>query len=328
MTWGEQNTVEDAFAQMDLALSRGVNFFDTAELYPVPPKAETYGRTETIIGQWFSQRKNRADVILASKVVGRSENYGALSYMRPDPVCLDRHNILTALEGSLKRLQTDYIDLYQLHWPDRPTNFFGKLGYRHQERESVALAETLNVLQECVRVGKIRHIGLSNETPWGVMECLRLAERQGLPRVASIQNPYSLLNRTFEVGLAEMAIREQVGLLAYSPLAFGVLSGKYLNGQRPPGARLTLYERFQRYNSPQAEAATRAYVALARAHGLDPAQMALQYVTQQPFVTSNILGATTLQQLESNLDSFALDLPREVLEGIESIHHDIPNPAP
>ena len=233
------------------------------------------------------------------------------------------------MDASLKRLQTDYIDLYQLHWPERSTNFFGQLGYKHKiEANLTPLEDTLEALDEQVKAGKIRHIGLSNETPWGTMKFLALAEARGWPRAVSIQNPYNLLNRSFEVGLAEIAIREQCGLLAYSPLAFGFLSGKYEGGARPPKGRLSLYSRFSRYFNPQSEAACSRYVALAREHGLDPAQMALAFVTQQPFVTSNIIGATTLEQLDSNIASFDLKLSDEVLAGIEAIHKDHPNPAP
>jgi aryl-alcohol dehydrogenase-like predicted oxidoreductase len=242
---------------------------------------------------------------------------------------VSRRWIIQEVENSLRRLQTDYIDLYQLHWPERSTNFFGQLGYKHKiEANLTPLEDTLEALDEQVRAGKIRHIGLSNETPWGTMRFLALAEARGWPRAVSIQNPYNLLNRSFEVGLAEIAIREQCGLLAYSPLAFGFLSGKYEGGARPPKGRLSLYSRFSRYFNPQSEAACSRYVALAREHGLDPAQMALAFVTQQPFVTSNIIGATTMEQLESNIASFDLKLSEEVLEGIEAIHMDHPNPAP
>jgi aryl-alcohol dehydrogenase-like predicted oxidoreductase len=326
MTWGEQNTQEEGFAQMDMAIDHGVNFFDTAELYPVPPKKETYTATETIIGNWLEKRKNRGDIILASKVAGPGE---WIEYMRDGKICLDRKNITTAIEGSLKRLKTDYIDLYQLHWPDRETNFFGKLGYEHNPNDSsVPIEETLEALDELVKSGKVRHIGLSNETPWGAMQFLKFAENKDQARIVSIQNPYNLLNRSFEIGLAEIAHRESVGLLAYSPMAFGVLSGKYLSGQRPEGARLTLFDRFTRYTNPQATAATEAYVDLAREHSLDPAQMALAYVTSRSFLTSNIIGATNLEQLKFNLDSVELKLSDEVLNGIESIHTTHPNPSP
>ena len=325
MTWGEQNTQQEAFEQIRMARQAGVNFLDTAEMYPVPPRGETYTRTESIIGEYFKAHGDRADWVLASKVAGP----GRMEHIRDGNPRLDRKNITAALEGSLKRLNTDYLDLYQLHWPDRKTNFFGTLGYQHDPDDvSTEIEETLAVLDDLVKAGKIRHFGLSNETPWGTHRFLHLAETRGLARAVSIQNPYNLLNRSFEVGLAEMAIREQVGLLAYSPLAFGMLSGKYENGARPAGGRLTLFERFQRYNNPQAVNATGQYVALARQHGLDPSQMALAYVTSRPFVTSNIIGATNLQQLETNLASIDLVLSEEVIAGIEAIHTAQPNPAP
>ena len=326
MTFGEQNSEAEAHAQLDRALAAGINFIDTAEMYPVPPRAETIGRTEAYIGTWFASRGCRDRVVLASKVAGP----GAwLPHLRGGKSRLDRTNIVTALDGSLKRLQTDWIDLYQLHWPDRETNYFGKLGYSPvEDAHSVPLLETLEVLADQVRAGKIRQIGVSNETPWGLMRLLALAQEHGLPRMVSIQNPYSLLNRTFEIGLAEVAVREDCGLLAYSPLGFGVLSGKYLDGARPAGARVTLFERFSRYSNPQAERATAEYVALARSHGLDPAQMALAWVTSRPFVTSNIIGATTPEQLEANLASADLRLSDEMIAQIETIHTRQPNPAP
>jgi aryl-alcohol dehydrogenase-like predicted oxidoreductase len=326
MTYGEQNTEQEAHAQLDRALAAGINFIDTAEIYPVPPQADTQGQTERFVGTWLARRKCRDQVVLATKVAGRGD---WLPYLRGGKARLDRANIQAAVDASLARLQTDYIDLYQLHWPDRETNFFGKLGYEHPaDDRSVPLRETLEVLGDLVAAGKVRHVGVSNETPWGLMTLLHLAEREGLPRPVSIQNPYSLLNRTFEVGLAEVAIREQCGLLAYSPLAFGVLSGKYLGGARPPGARLTLYERFSRYSNPQADQATADYVALARKHGLDPAQMALAWVTSRPFVTSTIIGATAMTQLESNLASIDLTLSDELSTAIEAIHIRQPNPSP
>lgn len=331
MTWGRQNTQDQAFQQMDFALERGINFFDTAELYPVPPTAETYGATETIIGNWFKARGGRDKVVLASKVSCLNVNgqNAPVEYMRDGAPKLDRANIEAAVDASLKRLQTDYLDLYQLHWPERATNFFGRLGYEHpSEDASTPIEETLDVLADLVKAGKVRAIGLSNDTPWGLMRFLQLAEQKGLPRVASVQNPYSLVNRTYEVGLAEVSIKEDCGLLAYSPLAFGVLSGKYLGGQRPEGARISLFPYFSRYVGPLVEEATRRYVELARAHDLDPAQMALAFVNSRPFLTSNIIGATTMEQLESNIASADITLSAEVLEGIEAIHGDIPNPAP
>lgn len=325
MTWGEQNTQDEAFAQIDRAAEHGINFMDAAEMYPVPPRPETYGQTERIIGNYFKKRGNRDQWILTSKVAGPGNN---ISHIRDGNLKHNRQHIVAALEGSLERLQTDYIDLYQLHWPDRETNFFGKLGYVHNDKTFTPLEETLEVLNEQVQAGKIRHIGLSNETPWGTMRFLQLAEERGWPRAVTIQNPYNLLNRSFEVGLAEIAIREQCGLLAYSPLAFGMLTGKYANGARPEHARLTLFSRFTRYNNPETMRATEQYVQLARQHGLDPAQMALTYVTSRPFVTSNIIGATSLEQLQSNLDSINLTLSEEVVAGIEAIHKIQPNPAP
>jgi aryl-alcohol dehydrogenase-like predicted oxidoreductase len=326
MTFGEQNTEQEAHAQLDRVREAGINFIDTAEIYPVPPRAETQGRTERYIGSWLESRRCRDRVILATKVAGPAE---WLPYLRDGQARLDRRNIEAALDASLERLRTDYIDLYQLHWPDRETNYFGKLGYAHPPQDlSIPLAETLTVLGDLVRSGKVRHIGLSNETPWGLMRFLQLAAEPGMPRMVSIQNPYSLLNRTFEIGLAEVSMREQCGLLAYSPMAFGVLSGKYLDGARPPGARLTLFERFSRYSNPEAYRATADYVALARRHGLDPAQMALAWVTSRPFVTANIIGATTPEQLEANLASIDVTLSDEVIAGIEAIHARQPNPAP
>ena len=323
MTFGEQNSEAEAHEQLDRAVAFGINFIDTAEMYPVPPKADTQGRTEAFVGSWLKRRSTRDDVIIATKAAGPG-----LEHIRGGPR-LTREHLHQAIDESLARLQTDYVDLYQLHWPERKTNFFGRLGYEHDAQEDATpLEETLAALKELVDAGKTRAIGLSNDTPWGVMRALHLADTFGLPRVASIQNPYSLLNRTFEVGLAEVAHRERVGLLAYSPLAFGMLSGKYLNGARPAGARLTRFERFQRYSNPLAEEATSAYVQIARDHGLVPARMALAYVNSRPFLTSNIIGATTKEQLESNLASESLRLDAEVLEAIEAVHRRIPNPAP
>jgi aryl-alcohol dehydrogenase-like predicted oxidoreductase len=325
MTWGEQNTRDEAFAQMDYALENGVNFFDAAEIYPVPPIKETQGRTESYIGDWFKARKNRDKVILATKVAGRSDYF---TYLRDEAICLNRRNIEQALNASLQRLQTDYIDLYQLHWPDRPTNYFGQLGYTHSDEAFVPLEDTLRALGDAVQAGKIRHIGVSNETPWGVMRFLSLAQELGLPRMVSVQNPYNLLNRSYEVGLAEVSIREQCGLLAYSPLGFGVLTGKYLNNAKPEKARLTLFNRFTRYTSAKAQKITESYVAIARKHGLDPAVMALAFVNQQPFVTSNIIGATTLEQLKTNISSGDVLLNETILAEINAVHNESPNPCP
>jgi aryl-alcohol dehydrogenase-like predicted oxidoreductase len=325
MTWGEQNSERDAAAQLDLATAEGINFIDAAEMYPVPPRAETQGLTETYLGNWLAKRHRRDDLVIASKVAGPGNG---LTYLRNGPR-LTRDHVRKACEDSLQRLQTDYIDLYQVHWPDRNANFFGKLGYKHQpDEQSTPVEETLEALDELVQEGKIRHVGISNETPWGTSEYLRLSRERNWPRIASIQNPYNLLNRTFEVGTAEIACREQVGLLAYSPLAFGVLTGKYLGGQRPDGARLSLYTRFSRYTSARGEVATQAYVDLANKYGLSPAQMALAYVTGRDFVASNIIGATSLEQLRENISSASLFLDDQVLADIESVHGEFPNPCP
>jgi len=326
MTWGEQNTEAQAHEQLDYAVGEGINFIDTAELYPVPPKKGTQGRTEQYLGSWLKQRKDRDRLVIASKVCGPGD---WVNYLRDGQPRLDRPNIEKAVNASLKRLQTDYIDLYQTHWPERETNYFGKLGYSHSpNRNGVPIAETLGVLGDLVKAGKIRYVGVSNETPWGVAEYLRVAEREGLPRIVSIQNPYSLLNRTFEIGLAEFAHREQAGLLAYSPLGFGVLSGKYLDGPKPAGARLTLFTRFVRYTNPQGVSATAEYVTLARKFGLEPAQMALAFVNSRPFLTSTIIGATSMDQLRQNIASADISLSAEVLEEIEAIHTRQPNPCP
>ena len=326
MTWGEQNTEKEAHEQLDLALDRDINFIDTAELYAVPPKAETQGLTEEYIGTWLAARGNRDKVVLATKVTGRS----GMTWFRGGETRLDRKSIEAALEASLKRLQTDYVDLYQLHWPDRKSNYFGQLGYAHkQEDDFIPLEDQLEVLDGLVKAGKVRHVGLSNETPWGTMKFLELAQSRGWPRMVSIQNPYSLLNRSFEVGLAEVAIREDCGLLAYSPLGFGMLSGKYQGGATPEGARLTLFgDIFTRYTNERARAATDSYVEIARTHGLDPAQMALAYINSRPFLTSNIIGATTMAQLEDNIASIDLVLSEEVVAAIETVHGENPNPSP
>jgi len=328
MTWGEQNTEAEAHQQLDYALDNGVNFIDTAELYSVPSRAETYGLTEQYIGNWLSKQGRRNDIVLASKVTGPAD--GWLPHIRDEPSRrLDKRNITQALESSLKRLQTDYLDLYQLHWPDRKTNYFGQLGYSHDpDDQPVPIEETLGVLNELVKSGKVRSIGLSNETPWGVMEFLRLAKELDMPRVVSVQNPYSLLNRSYEVGLAEISIRENTGLLAYSPLAFGVLSGKYLDGAMPDGARLSLYPDYNRYSSKSCDEAAKQYVQLARDHDINPAQMALAYINSRSFVTANIIGATKMQQLRDNIASADIELSDEVLEGIEQIHQQISNPGP
>ncbi len=324
MTFGIQNSEAEAHQQLDYAVSRGINFIDTAEMYPVPPSPETQGLTEQYIGSWLAGRGDREQLVLASKVAAPSGPSGSI---RPD-MKLDHANIEAALNASLERLGTDYLDLYQVHWPERKTNFFGQLGYQHSDDDSTDLLETLQALAAQVKAGKVRYIGISNETPWGAMRYLQLAAEHDLPRMVTIQNPYNLLNRTFEIGLAEIAHREGMPLLAYSPLAFGALSGKYLGGNWPEGARMTLYKRFARYFTPQGIAATQAYVELAQQHGMDAAQMALAFVNSRSFLGANIIGATTLEQLERNIDSATLELGAEVLEAIDAIHTQIPNPCP
>jgi aryl-alcohol dehydrogenase-like predicted oxidoreductase len=329
MTWGEQNNLQQACEQMDYALSRGVNLFDVAEMYPVPPRPQTVGETERCVGEWLAQTGKRSEVILATKVTGRADQKNsALSHIR-DGARLSRDHIRRAIEGSLERMQTDYIDLYQVHWPERATNFFGARGYSHNpEGDGIAIEETLRALAELVDEGLIKHIGISNETPWGTMEYLRLAAEQGLPKVACIQNVYNLLSRQFETGLAEMSIREDMPLLAYSPMAFGMLSGKYLDGNKPSDARLTLFDRFTRYDSPQSLAATEAYAEIADRQGMSLAQMSLAFVCQQPFVASCLIGATTMTQLKENIDAVDITLSDEVLAEIDAVHNCYPDPAP
>mgnify|MGYP006388642749 FL=1 len=329
MTFGEQNTQEQAFQQLDYALDQGLYFWDTAEMYPVPPKPETQGATERIIGNWIAARGGRDKLFLASKIAGPSQGG---SHIRDGKTRFVADEISAAIDQSLSRLQTDYIDLYQLHWPQRPTNFFGKLGYGNAEAaEDCAvtdLEETLTALQDEIKKGRIRYIGLSNETPWGTMKFLHLAEKLGLSKFVSVQNPYNLLNRTYEIGMSEIARYENVGLLAYSPLAFGYLTGKFRHGARPANARVTLFSRFSRYSNPQSEWATEQYAELAEQHGLSLTQLALAFIKQQFFVTSTIIGATNLEQLKENIQAFEVDLSEEVLKGIEDIHRQQPNPAP
>jgi aryl-alcohol dehydrogenase-like predicted oxidoreductase len=324
MTWGEQNTETEAHAQLDFALAQGINFLDCAEMYPVPPKAETQGLTEAYIGSWLAKTQRRKDWFIATKATGGSRG---MDYLRGGPRHT-REQIIAACDASLKRLQTDHIDLYQLHWPDRNCNIFGQLNYVHQEVPETPLEETARALEALIREGKIGSYGVSNESPWGLMTLLKLAETGDLPRPCTIQNAYNLLNRVFEIGLAEIAHRESVGLLAYSPLAMGLLTGKYRHGARPAGSRLHLFDRFTRYESPQCEAATEAYCKLAEDAGLTPTAMALAFVNSRPFLTANIIGATSLDQLEDNIASLSVTLSQDVLDEIERIHRQYPNPAP
>ena len=325
MTWGEQNTEEDAHEQLNYAIENDINFIDTAEMYAVPSRPETQGLTEQYIGSWLKKRHDRNKLIITSKIAGPG-----MDHIRKSP-SFSREHIHDAIHKSLDRLQTDYIDLYQLHWPERPTNFFGRLGYKHKVDEiGTDFKIVLESLQELIEEKKIRHIGLSNETPWGMMSYLKLSEQYNLPRIVSIQNPYSLLNRTFEIGLAEIAIREKAGLLAYSPLAFGLLTGKYKSGgMMPPGARLTLFmDRLPRYSKPKAWEAMEKYVKLTKNNGITPAQMALAFVNSRDFVTSTIIGATSMTQLKENIESINISLSDDVLQAIEEIQREIPNPAP
>ncbi len=332
MTFGEQNTEQEAHQQLDFALAEGINFIDTAEVYPVPVSRHKATRTETYIGNWLAKRKKRDDIILATKVAGRSN----MSYMRSGmkspakETRLSAEQISFACDNSLKRLQTDYIDLYQIHWPERSSNFFGRLNYEHKEDDdAIDLQETLEALARLVEAGKVRYLGVSNETPWGVMRLIHLAKTMDLPPIVSIQNPYNLLCRPYDIGLAEISMRESCGLLAYSPLAFGALTGKYLNGNRPAGARITLWEKeFPRYFTLLGQKATAEYVQLAKDNGLDPSQMAISYLLTKPFMTSIIIGATNLHQLETDIKAADVFLSEEVLNQIEEIAVRYSNPCP
>ena len=329
MTFGEQNTQLEAFEQLNYALDQGLYFWDTAEMYPVPPKPETQGSTETMIGNWIAKNGQRDQLFIASKIAGPQQGG---SHIRDGQTKFIENEIASALDSSLKRLQTDYIDLYQLHWPQRPTNFFGILGYNNQQVQQTTditpLADTLMALSKEVKNGRIRHIGLSNETPWGTMKFLQLAEQLGLEKIVSVQNPYNLLNRTYEIGMSEIAQHEGVGLLAYSPLAFGYLTGKYRNSAQPAAARITLFSRFSRYSNPESIWATEQYALLAEKHNLSLTQLALAFIKQKFFVTSTIIGATTMLQLKENISAFDCDLSEDILQGIEEIHRQQPNPAP
>ena len=322
MSFGEQNTEKDAHEQLTFALDHGVNFIDTAEMYAIPPKEDTQGLTEKYIGSWVKKNLNRDKYIIATKVAGPG-----MEYIRSG-TNLSKEHVTQAIDSSLKRLNTDYIDLYQVHWPERKSNYFGQLGYTQSEDIGIAIEETLSALHDAIKAGKIRHIGVSNETPWGVHEYLKLSELKSLPKIQTIQNPYSLLNRIYEVGLAEMSYRENIGLLAYSPLGFGVLTGKYLNAM-PDKSRLGLFgEWFTRYSNEKCHEATSKYLAIAKKYNISLCQMALAFVNTRPFVTSNIIGATTIEQLKENIESVDINLSDEIIEEINNIHADIPNPAP
>ena len=324
MTWGEQNTQEEGFEQMDYALDQGVNFWDTAELYAVPPKAETFGHTETIIGNWFEKNKKRDKVILATKAAGPSRKY-----LRNGENSFVGKNLDEAINNSLKRLKTDYIDLYQLHWPERNVNNFGKLGYTHKENNWNKFEDVLDNLKKYIDSGKIRYIGLSNETPWGVMNYLKLSKDKDLPRMMSIQNPYSLLNRSYEVGLAEISIRENIGCLAYSPLASGYLSGKYRNGIFPKGSRMERdFDFWTRYRKPNVEKVVEEYYKISKKYGLDISQMSIKFCEVQDFMTSVIIGATTMEQLKTDIESVKVKLDEEVIKEINEIQKIYPNPCP
>jgi len=325
MTWGNQNTQDEGFAQMDLALDKGVNFFDVAELYPVPATAETYAETERIIGNWFKKTGHRDKVVLATKIAGTGDYTAHIRTNGFSKAALNE-----AIDGSLKRLKTDYIDLYQLHWPERETNMFGVRDYVHNPNDPWTdnFNEILHHLDEIIKSGKVRQVGISNEKAWGAMRYLEESNTNHLPRMKTIQNAYSLLNRVFEGDMAEVAIREELGLLAYSPMAFGVLSGKYIKGTAGDNARLKLFPRFARYSSDNCTEATKRYLKIAEDHNMTLAQMALAFVTDRPFMTSNIIGATSLEQLEENIDSVNIILNDEILKAINEVHSDIPNPAP
>ena len=326
MTWGEQNSKADGFEQMDYAIDNGVNFWDTAEIYAIPMREETYGETENIIGEWFKKTKKRDKVILATKVSGPTSK----EYIRGGGCSYDKKSMSEALEKSLKRMQTDYIDLYQLHWPERNTNFFGQQGYEHDSNEKnwIAFEEILETLKKFIDAGKIRYVGLSNETAWGLAKCLELSMLKNLPKMMAVQNPYNLLNRTYEVGLAEISVREQSGLLAYSPLAFGYLTGKYRNNNMPKGSRIDLFKDFTRYNNENSIKAIEEYYKISQKFNLDFAQMSIKFCEIQPFVTSVIIGATTMQQLKTNVESVNVKLNNEIINEINEVQKIYPNPCP
>ena len=326
MTWGEQNTQEEGFEQMDYAVEKEINFFDTAELYAIPPKEKTYGKTEEIIGNWFKLRKNRNKIILASKIAGPG-----LRWIRGGGPQYSPKSIEEALHNSLKRLKTDYIDVYQLHWPERETNYFGDLDYEHNENEKKwnSFENILKTLKKFIDQGKIRYIGISNETPWGFSKFLEIAKEKNLPKIVSVQNPYNLVNRTYEVGMSEISMREKAGLLAYSPLAAGYLTGKYRNNQMPKNSRMDLfYDNYPRYHNERTYKAVDEYFNIAEKHKVSLTQLSQAFVNSRDFVTSNIIGATTMKQLKENIDSINISLNQKIIDEINLIHENIPNPAP
>ena len=325
MTWGTQNSEKDAFEQMDYSIDQGINFFDTAELYSVPPTKDSYGKTETIIGSWFEKRKNRDKIILASKIAGPG-----LDWIRGGKNSFSEKKIEEAIDNSLKRLKTDYIDLYQLHWPERSTNCFGRREYKVDKNEGEwnDFENVLQSLEKFIKNGKIRYIGVSNETPYGLSKYLEISKNKNLPRMMSVQNPYSLVNRTYEIGMSEISIREKCGLLVYYPLASGALSGKYRNGQMPKNARMTLFKGWERMLNPLAMKAYDEYYKLSKENNMTMVQLAQAFVNSRPFVTSNIIGATSMDQLKENIDSIKVELTEEIMEKINLIHNNNPNPAP
>ena len=325
MTWGTQNTEKDAFEQMDYAVSQGINFFDTAEIYSVPPTSDSYGKTEVMIGNWFEKRKNRDKIILASKVAGPG-----CDWIRGGGKNFDEKKNGEAIDGSLKRLKTDYIDLYQLHWPERSTNFFGRRDYLFNNKEGNwnSFEDILEALEKFVKSGKIRHIGMSNETPYGLSRYLEISKNKGAPRMMSVQNPYNLVNRTYEIGMSEISIREKCGLLVYYPLAAGGLSGKYRNGKMPKDSRMALFKGWERHLNPLAMKAYDKYFELAKDFNLTMVQLAQSFVNSRPFVTSNIIGATTMDQLKENVESINIEFTDEMMDRVNEIHNNNPNPSP
>jgi aryl-alcohol dehydrogenase-like predicted oxidoreductase len=326
MTWGEQNSEREGFEQMDFALSQGVNFWDTAEIYSIPMREETYGETERIIGNWFQKTKKRNEIVLATKVCGNTSN----KYIRGGGNSFGKKKIAEALDESLIRLKTDYIDLYQLHWPERSTNFFGDYGYEHDENDKnwTPFEEILESLKKFIKQGKIRYVGLSNETAWGLSKFLELSKTKRLPRMMSVQNPYNLLNRTYEVGLAEISVREQSGLLAYSPLAFGYLTGKYRNNKLPAKSRMQLFKNFNRYKNENGQKAIDEYYKISKKYNLDFTQMSLKFCEIQHFTTSVIIGATSMEQLKTNIESVNVNLNSDIINDINKIQKKYPNPCP